>query len=103
MSISMRSLEEAVGKTLIEFVETEIIYDFYIALLINWRWIITSWDGPYMNYIGLPTSSYLSVVHWNLTFPHGTDKVRMDTKIKWILTKYEAWWVFIGALSGTCG
>ena len=38
-------------------------------------------------YIGLPTSSYLLVV---LTFPHRTDKARMNTKIKRILTKYEA-------------
>ena len=34
-----------------------------------------------MHYIGLPTSSYLSVVLRSLTFPHGTDKARMNTKL----------------------
>ena len=29
--------------------------------------------------------------------------VVMNEKIKQILTKYEAWWLFIRALSGTCG
>ena len=56
-----------------------------------------------MHYIGLPTSSYISVVLRNLTFTNGTDKTRMNPKIKQILTKYKAWWLFIRALSGTCG
>ena len=50
-----------------------------------------------MHYIGLPTSSYLSVVLRSLTFPHGTDKARMNTKINRILTKYETGWLFIRA------
>ena len=47
--------------------------------------------------------SYMSVLLWNLTSPHGTDEARMNTKIKRILIKYEAWWLFIRASSGTCG
>ena len=57
----------------------------------------------YMHYFGLPTSGYLSVVLWSLTFPHRTHKVRINTKITWTLTKYEASWLFIRALPGMCG
>ena len=80
------------------------MYDFNIdiesywkILVINWIWKIISWYQLYicMHYIGLPTSSFLSVVLWSLTIPHGTDKARMNAKIKWILTKYEDWWLFI--------
>ena len=88
----------------IEFVEFEIMYNFYIdienywqPLVINLSWIIISLHRPYMHYIGLPTSSYLSAVLQYLTFPQGTDKTTMNTKIKPILTKYEAWWLFIWA------
>ena len=35
-----------------------------------------------MHDIGLPASSYVLVELWSLTFPHRTDKVRMNTKIK---------------------
>ena len=44
----------------------------------------------------------MSVLLWSLTPPHETDKARMNTKIKRILTKYKAWWLFIWASSGTC-
>ena len=65
------------------------MYNFYIdfenywkLLVINLSWIIISWFHPYMHYIGLPTSSYLPVVLESLTFPQGTGKTRMNTKIK---------------------
>ena len=75
------------------------IESYWKLLVINWIWKIISWYHPYicMHYIGLPTSSFLSVVLWSLTIPHGTDKARMNAKIKWILTKYEDWWLFIWA------
>ena len=38
-----------------------------------------------MHSIGLPTSSYISVVLRSLTFTNGTDKTRMNPKIKQIL------------------
>ena len=44
----------------------------------------------------------MSVLLWSLTSPHGTDEARMKTKIKRALTKYDAWWLFIQASSGTC-
>ena len=55
-----------------------------MVLLINWFQIIISWDDTCMHYIGLPTSSYLWVVLWSLTFTPGTDKARMRAKNKWI-------------------
>ena len=73
------------------------IESYWKLLVINWIWKIISWYHPYicMHYIGLPTSSFLSVVLWSLAIPHGTDKARMNAKIKWILTKYEDWCLFI--------
>ena len=47
--------------------------------------------------------SYMSVLLWILTSRHGTDEARRNAKIKWILTKYEAWWLYIRASSGMCG
>ena len=76
------------------------IESYWKLLVINWIWKIISWYHPYtcMHYNGLPTSSYLSVVLWSLTIlAHGTDKARMNVKIKSILTKYENWWLFIRA------
>ena len=75
------------------------IESYWKLLVINWIWKIISLYQPYicMHYIVLPTSSFLSVVRWSLTIPHGTDKVRMNAKIKWILTKYEDWSLFIRA------
>ena len=72
---------------------------YWKLLVINWIWKIISWYHPHicMHYIGLPTSSFLWIVHWSLTILHGTDKARMNAKIKWILTKYEDWWLFIRA------
>ena len=75
------------------------IESYWKLLVINWIWKIISWYHPYIwiHYIGLPTSSFLSVVLWNLTIPHGTDKAIMNAKIKWILIRYEDWCLFIWA------
>ena len=48
----------------IDFVELIIMYDFYILLLINWSWIIISWDDPihpsyWFTYLKLLISSAL--------------------------------------------
>ena len=72
-------------KTSIEFVEL-MMYNFYIVLLINCFQIIISWDDPCTHYIGLPTSSYLWVPLWSLTFTHGTEKARIKAKKKWIIS-----------------
>ena len=73
------------------------IENYWNLLLINLSWIIITWYHPYMHYIGVPTSNYLSVVRQSLNFPQRTNKTRMNTKIIPILTKYEAWWLFIWA------
>ena len=49
-------------------------------LKISSQWIIL---------FGLPNSSYLSVVLGSLVFTYGTDKARINTKFKWILTNYK--------------
>lgn len=38
----------------------------------------------------------------SLNFPQGTDEARMNTNIKWILSKYEGLWLIIQASSGLC-
>ena len=39
----------------------------------------------------------MSLLLWSLTSQHGTGEARMNTKIKQMLTKYEAWWLLIWA------
>lgn len=46
--------------------------------------------------------SYMPVVLWRVVFTQEIDEA-MKNKIKWMLTKYEAWCIFIWPLLETWG
>ena len=65
-------------------------------------WIYISWVNPYTNCIFVTSHELLVSITLksHISLLDTTDEVRMNTKIKQILNKYEACWLFIWASSG---